>query len=138
MSWAKRNLYFLIGGGIALALLGVAGFYTYTKWKLNSDKGELLEKDYADWNRIVGLPDNPGNEKVDNIKLAGEHRELVQKQIGAVRKHFGPIPPVPDKPQVSKDEFATGLRTTIDRLQRDASSAGVTLPRAYWFSFEAQ
>src|ERR1041385_5946554 len=138
MSWVKRNLYFLIGAGVALALLGVAGFYLYTKWKLNNDKGELLEKDYAEWKHIVGLEPNPGNDKVDNIKLADEQTATVRAQIANVHKHFVPTTAVPDKPQVSKDEFATALRTTIDRLQKDASSAGVTLPRSYWFSFEAQ
>ena len=29
MAWIKRNLFFVIGGVIALALLGAAGFYDF-------------------------------------------------------------------------------------------------------------
>ena len=36
MSWVKRNLYFLIGGIIALVMLGGAGWYLYSKWDLNN------------------------------------------------------------------------------------------------------
>ena len=31
MAWVKRNLFLLIGGLVALALLGLAGFYLYQR-----------------------------------------------------------------------------------------------------------
>ena len=37
MDWIKRNLYFLIGSLVALALMGLAGWYLYSKWQLNNE-----------------------------------------------------------------------------------------------------
>ncbi len=36
MIWIKRNLFFVIGGVLALGLLGAAGFYDYTSWRRNT------------------------------------------------------------------------------------------------------
>ncbi len=36
MDWIKRNLFFTIGGVVALALLGAAGFYFYVGWRHNA------------------------------------------------------------------------------------------------------
>jgi hypothetical protein len=139
MSWVKRNLFFLIGGVLAVVLLAAAGYYMYSGWKLNNDNYNKLEEKYANWKRILALNPNPGNDKVDNIKSAIEYRDQVRQSIISVRKSFVPIPAIPpNAARTSKDEFATGLRKTIDQLQRDAGSASVTLPLRYQFSFEAQ
>lgn len=37
MDWIKRNLYFLVGSLVAVALMGLAGWYLYSKWQLNND-----------------------------------------------------------------------------------------------------
>lgn len=138
MSWVKRNLFFLVGGGIAVALLVLAGLYLYGGWTLNEDNYNKLDEAYKDWKRILALPINPGNDKVDNIKAAIEYRDQARQVIGNVRKSFIPVPPIPNTPRVSKDEFASGLRRTVDQLQRDAGNASVILPAKYQFSFEAQ
>ena len=41
MDWIKRNLYFVVGTLIALALLGGAGWYFYSALKANA---EVLDK----------------------------------------------------------------------------------------------
>lgn len=140
MSWIKRNLYFLIGGVTAALLLGLAGFYFYSKWSLNNENLEKLEAAYADWERISNLSPNPGNEKVDNIKLAREQQREVRTEFARLQKSFAPIPPVPNpaKGVVTKEEFASALRRTIDQLQKDASLGGVTLPPKYDFAFQAE
>ena len=43
MSWIKRNLFFLVGGVVAAALLGLAGWYCYSKWQLNNENLEAHE-----------------------------------------------------------------------------------------------
>ena len=53
MAWIKRNLYFLIGGGVALALLGAAIFYLYTQ---NQKNNELTAK----LTEIIPAPDRGG------------------------------------------------------------------------------
>jgi hypothetical protein len=140
MSWIKRNLYFLIGGIVAVALLGVAGFYFYSKWSLKNESQEKLDAAYADWERISNLNPSPGNDKVNNIQLARDQRAEVNKTIAKVQKFFAPISPIPNPENgpVTKEEFASSLRRTIDQLQKEASSGGVTLPPRYDFSFQAE
>ena len=48
MSWVKRNLFFLIGGVLAVVLLAAAGFYMYSGWKLNNDNYNKLEEKYTE------------------------------------------------------------------------------------------
>src|SRR5262245_37504621 len=129
MSWIKRNLYFLIGGGIAVALLGIAGFYFFSKWQLNNQTLEQLDAAYKEWDGITRLNPNPGNEKVDNIKLAKEQTALVQAQTHKMYRFFAPIISIPAAEEGSTENFVAlfrlALRRTIDQLQRDATSSGV-------------
>jgi hypothetical protein len=138
MPWVKRNLYFVIGATFAVLLLGLAGFYFYSKWKLNNLSGENLAAAYADWDRITKLNPSPGNERVDNIRLAREHQEKVREALVRVRKQFVPIPAIPNSPNVGREEFADALRTTVERLSREAAGSGVTLPPQYNFTFNVQ
>jgi hypothetical protein len=144
MSWIKRNLYFLVGGIVAVGLLGFAGFYFFSKWKLQGESLATLDAKYNEWKQIAVSPKHPGNDKVDNIKLAQEHKKLVQDKIQKASRFFAPIPPVPDPADetVAKQDFAaafrSALRVTVDQLQKDAASSGVTLPPACGFSFKAE
>jgi len=144
MSWIKRNLYFVIGGVVAVALLALAGFYCYSKWQLNNQSLVELDTAYTDWGTIVASDPNPGNAQVDNIALAREQQKKVREKIAEVRKYFTPIPAIPDpnSPE-AKDNLASMFRSslsrTIDQLQRDAANANVTLTQPnYYFSFRAQ
>lgn len=129
----------MVGGSIAVILLGLAGFYCYSKWSLNNESLEKLDAAYADWERISNLSPNPGNEKVNNIQLAREQQKEVRAIIAKVDKFFVPIPPIPNpKGGVTKEEFASALRRTVDQLERDANSGGITLPPKYDFSFQAE
>ena len=55
MLWIKRNLYFLIGSVVALALMGAAGWYLYSKWQLNNEIVEKLNAEYAELQRLTLL-----------------------------------------------------------------------------------
>lgn len=140
MPWIKRNLYFLAGGGIAIVLLGLSGYYCYSKWNLNNESQQQLDTAYHEWSRIISESPSPGNDKVDNIKLAQQQEEQVRDEISRLNKLFVPIPPIPNVPenQVTGLGFATELRRTVEQLTRRAQSASVTLPPKYDFSFEAQ
>lgn len=138
MSWIKRNLYFLIGGAVALALLGLAGYYCYSQWTLNNKNWEVLNEAYQKLDRISKLPINPGNDKVDNIKNAQEDERRLRAVIDKTKKFFVPVPSIPNLRRVGDQEFASALRRTIDQLEREAAAASVKLPPNYNFSFEAQ
>jgi hypothetical protein len=141
MAWVKRNLFFLIGSVIALALLGAAGFYLFTKNKQNTELSAKLDAEYAELNRLNAQNPHPGNAKVDNIRAARDQQKRLSDFTDRAKRFFEKIPPIPnphgDYGLTDQDshEFASTLRDTIKQMQRDAAAASVTLPPNYDFSF---
>jgi hypothetical protein len=148
MSWIKRNLYFLIGSLVALMLMGLTGWYLYSKWQLNNEILEKLNQQYAVLQTLNTQSPHPGSGEIDNIKAAREQQSQLRDFIKGTRKHFQAIPsipPPPEKGKLSDQAFSTALSRTIDQLQRDATNSSVTLPVApppseakYSFSFETE
>jgi hypothetical protein len=135
MSWIKRNLYFLIGGVIALVLLGGAGWYLYSKWDLNNTNFASLNQAYTDLKGLNDKNPNPGGE---NIKIAKEQRKDLLDYMNRARKYFQKIPQIPDLPKKTDRDFAFALSRTIDQLRRDSTNASVNLQDNYNFSFQAE
>lgn len=138
MDWIKRNLYFLVGGGIALALMGMAGWFLYSKYQLNNLEMEKLNQDYSELSQLNSADPHPGAGNINNIKVAQEQEEQVRALIEKAREKFVPIAPIPDLPQVSDRDFSAALSRTIQNLQRDATNSSVVIPPNYLFSFSAQ
>ena len=139
MEWVKRNLYFLIGGAVALLLMGVAGWYLYSKWQLNNEALTKLEADFAELDRLGKEPVHPGDgKKVDNVGEAKKQQKELREFIQKCRKYYLRVPPVPDVPKIDDHELATALSHTIDQMRKDATNASVGLPSSYDFSFQAE
>jgi len=138
MGWIKRNLYFVIGGGISVILLGLAGWYCYSKYDLNNQKWEALSKQYEDLKRFAGETPHPGSGAVNNIQAAKEFRTNCLDFIRHATNYFVRIAPLPDLPKITDRDFAFALTHTIDQLRRDATNASVGLPPDYEFSFLAE
>ncbi|MGA2788151.1 MAG: hypothetical protein ABSF60_11550 [Verrucomicrobiota bacterium] len=140
MAWIKRNLFFVIGGILAMGLLGAAGYYNYKGWSRNSAAFDKLNDIYSQLRSLTGQKPSPGNDKVDNIAAAREQERQVRDWIRQAAENFQPITPIPNTGTnaVSSEAFAAALRRTIDQLQHEAEVASVTLPPKYNFSFEAQ
>src|ERR1039457_5759183 len=140
MAWIKRNLFFVMGGMLALGLLGAAGFYDYKGWSHNSAKTDQLKEIYGMLRNLTGQKPSPGNDKVDNIAGAREAERQSRDCIRQAADYFQPMAPIPNTGNnaVSSESFAAALRRTIDQLQHEAEVASVTLPPKYNFSFEAQ
>ncbi|HTY87858.1 MAG TPA: Amuc_1100 family pilus-like protein [Candidatus Acidoferrum sp.] len=140
MAWIKRNLFFVIGGIIALGLLGAAGYYNYEGWSHNESAYGRLKEIYDKLQALNNQKIGPGNEKVDNVKTAKEQDEQLRDWVHQAANCFKPIAPVPNlgTNAISSEAFAGALRRTIDQLQHAADAARVTLPPRYSFSFAAQ
>ena len=139
MGWIKRNLFFSIGGTIALLLLGAAGFYTYISWQRNEaafTKLDDIYKTLKDINNMKPLAGKNG----ENIQLAKDQEKQIRQWISTARNHFKPIAPIPDpaKGQMTSQAFGDTLSRTIAQLQNDAATANVGLPPGYTFSFRAE
>src|ERR1035438_8867862 len=146
MDWIKRNLYFLIGSLVALALMGFAGWYLYSKWQLNDEILGKLDEQYAKLKRLNEQNPHPGSGKVDNIKLAKEQQQELLAYIQKSRQYFQRCPPipVPESGKLTSQEFSSALSRTIDQMQREVNKTSVALPpkdskgQTYSFSFAAQ
>jgi hypothetical protein len=141
MAWIKRNLFFVVGGILAIGLLGAAGFYNYKGWSHNTAAFNRLNEIYrtlADLT-VIKKP-SPGNDKINNIEAAKQQESQLREWIRQTAVYFKPIAPIPNTGTnaVSSEAFAAALRRTIDQLQHQARDASVTLPPSYSFSFEAQ
>ena len=137
MSWIKRNLFFVLGGVLALGLLGAASFYIYQSWSHNTEAKQKLNEIYGTLQALAQKKLTPGNEEINNIAIAADQERQVREWITQARKHFLPVPEIATNITTS-EVFVGVLQRTIDQLQHEASDAGVMLPPKYYFSFTAQ
>jgi hypothetical protein len=145
MDWVKRNLYFVIGSLVALALMGLAGWYLYSKWEFNNSLVGQLDEQYAKLQHCYDQKPHPGSGKIDNIQEAKEQQKQLRAYIRKACQRFqniAPIP-VPETGKLTSQQFSTALSRTIDLLQHEAREARVELPKNatgqnYSFSFEVQ
>jgi hypothetical protein len=137
MGWIKRNLFFVIGGVLALGLLGVAGFFIYSGWSRNAEKSHQLNEIYDQLKQISVAPQQPGNSRIDNTKIAREQEQQMRGWIQKSAGYFQPIPRIPQGDVTSKT-YATALGDTIYALQQEAKESSITLPPNYFFSFQVQ
>jgi len=132
MQWIKRNLFLVVGGVVALALLGIAGFYLFSK--IQQDQSVTADLNAAT-EKLEGLAKRDPYPNSENISAAKDEAKRVQGFLSDVEKHFMP-PPYPTN--LSSMEFRTYLDNTRARLLSDAQRAGVEVPTNYWFTFAAQ
>ncbi|HXR03633.1 MAG TPA: Amuc_1100 family pilus-like protein [Verrucomicrobiae bacterium] len=139
MTWIKRNLFFAIGGVLALILLGAAGFYDFTSWKRNSTALDRLTEVYNMLKELKNHQPSPGNDKINNIETAKQQEAQLHDWIRQARTYFQPIAPIPNPTNgpISDPLFGDALHRTINQLQREATNANVSLPLQYTFSFQA-
>jgi hypothetical protein len=121
-----------------LALLGLGGFYFYSKWQLNEENWNKLNADYTELGTLAGQKPHPGGRDVDNIKTAKEQRDQLRGVVQKSQTFFQRIMPIPDVQKVTDQDFSAALSRTIDKLQRDATNASINLPQNYNFSFAAE
>jgi hypothetical protein len=139
MGWIKRNLFFVVGGAVALVLLGAAGFYIFRGWSQNGAASNALNEIYQNLQTLAQENPAPGNDKINNTAIAAKQTATLNAWIAkAEDDYFKPIPAIPPDVPVTSEAYAAALRRVIDQLQHEADNASVTLPPKYDFSFSAQ
>src|SRR5215468_2612638 len=135
MAWIKRNLYFLIGSLVAAALMGLAGWYLYSKYQLDTDMLGKLDAEYAELDRLNKQNPHPGKPpKTDNIQLAKDQQGQLKEVMQKGRTFFQSIQPIPEEAKVTPEDFSAALSRTISQLQKDATNSSVALPQRFSFS----
>jgi hypothetical protein len=141
MAWIKRNLFFVIGGLVALGLLGTGGYYNYTGWSRNAAELDKLNEIYSTLKDLNNPQSSPGNDKINKIQQAKDQNRQLRDWLNKSRDYFQSIAPIPAfsrNDPITSEGFAAALHRTIAGLQREASTANVGLPPDYDFSFKAQ
>ena len=113
MSWIKRNLFFVIGSLVAFILMGLAGWFLYSKWTLNNEVLATLNSDYEKLKTLNSANPHPGFGNINNIQLAKEQRDQLLAFLKKTYTHFEPVPKVPDVPNVTDLDFSAALSQTL-------------------------
>lgn len=135
MDWIKKNLALVISGVVALGLLGVAGFYLFTKYHLSASESALLEEQESKLQGLNNLRPNPGRGKVDNIAAAREQEARLREFVAQARAQFVNVP---YPTNLDSGSFRLLLDHSLDELQRAARNSGTKLPDNFAFTFSVQ
>lgn len=134
MPWLKRNLFLVVGGLVALGLLGFAGYFLFTKIQQNQAVTEQLETTTSELQALLDRKPFPGQENIDAAK---EEEKKLQTFADEMQRLFPPT--LTTTNEITERQFRQLLDTVVDELQRGAERAGVELPMTnYWFTFAAQ
>src|SRR6266542_6668155 len=124
MTWLKKNLYWVVGGVIALGLLGGSFFYLYTNMQSEKEIDEKLQQKQAKGQDLI----NAGTAGTEGIQVGKQDQQRVKALLNDIRKFFTPIP----YPSVKDShEFRLLLDQTIEHLEREAKDNAVSLPPKY-------
>ncbi len=135
MAWIKNNLVWVVGGLIALVLLGGAGSFLYSKYIREADVSAALQAQTEELDRLSRLKPHPGDRKVDNIKAAQEQEAELKTLAGQFRSTFAPI----NYPtNLDSGMLKLRLDSVLDELHRSAQRAGVKVPSGFSFGFSSQ
>src|SRR2546426_2854572 len=135
MNWLKRNLFLVVGGVVALALLGFAIFFLLTRKNMVDEVTAELNTRTEEWKQLVASDPYPNQENIEKSKA--EQKKLAEF-LDQTRKFFVPVASFPTN--LDGATFKNLLETTITELVRDADKSGVSLPSSnrYDFTFKPQ
>jgi len=117
---------------MAIALLGLGGFYFWTNRQKNKEIEAQLEENKAALTRLVNQAPTPN---ATNIARAKQEVQTARAAVEQAKMFFSPIPFEP----VTGQAFKSLLDQTVFDLHRKAEATSVALPsRDYAFTFAHQ
>lgn len=138
MPWIKRNLLFVVGLAVAVALLGFGiFFYLLGNQSAAAAVDEELNSKNAEYTTLVESKPAPSQENITEARLQ-------QKKLVAFRESLRPQFGALAMPEALDDAgFKNLLDRTVDLLAKQADRNGVRLPKngetaRYAFTFDTQ
>src|SRR5688572_23991738 len=116
MAWVKRNLLLVVGGVVAIALLGFGGYYFWTNRSKNKQIETQLEENKSALTRLVNQNPSPNR---TNIARAKQEVEKARAAIEQAKLFFQPIPFEP----VTGQAFKSLLDQTLFDLHKKSEEA---------------
>jgi hypothetical protein len=118
-----------------LVLLGVAGYFLYSKMQLSSEISTKLEEQQTEFETLVKRKPHPGNKKEDNNAAARQQAQKLEEFAANARKE---LVPVAYPTNLDSGQFNLLVISTLDELRRKAASTGTKLPENCAFTFAPQ
>lgn len=142
MNWVKNNIGLVVGGVVALALMGVAGWFLYTQMEAEKKAQASLDQGLSNLKTLLTRDPHPGDPErgVDNIAaVKAQHEKVKQDLLEPLQSLFKPF----EVPQdLNTFKFKSLLEDRVAALQRAARSSGTGLPKEgesrYSFSFSGE
>lgn len=132
MLWIKRNVIFLVGLVVAVALLGYASLRLWDAWGQNQQVRTNLEDE---WGQLANLYNEDPFPQAENLNAIQGDIKRLHHFIAASSATFKPISPMPFNGQQG---FKTELDKMVHQLHADAKTSKVQVPTNYYYSFQAQ
>src|SRR5437660_1518765 len=132
MTWLRKNLSLVIGGVVALGLLGFAIFFLLTSTRAADEVTAQLSAKTAELKDLTTHEPYP---KQENIEAARKEQKKLAEFVQGSRKFFVPVSSFTNVDSAALKDL---LETTISHLENDAEKAGVNLPAKYDFTFTPQ
>lgn len=132
MDWVKRNLLFVVGLAVAVALIGAGVFYFMGRKNAAEEAGTNLDSSTETLSTLTKGDPFPNSENINAAKAEQERAATFKKNVLAF---FAPTP-LPEK--LDTASFKALLETTIAELNQGAQKYGVKVPEKYSFTFESQ
>jgi hypothetical protein len=132
MTWLKRNLVLVVGGALAVILLGAAGFFLYSGYGKDRAVSNELQQAVQEFSRLNTRAPS-ANEQ--NIEAAITEQKRLDAILQEIRRHFVPFGTITN---IDSSEFKYLLANTIDELERMAENYGVRRPNDFAYTFDKQ
>lgn len=126
MPWIKRNLVFVISVIVGVILIGLAGYFLYSKIDQNEAIRQELDHQVTELKRLLGNDPSPADD-ADSVAAIKREEARVVKLMEESRGTFNPILPFPGKADDAQG-FKSVLELTVAYLQQTATNAGIMLP----------
>lgn len=132
MAWIKRNLLFVVGLAVSVALLGAGVFYLSTTMDEADRVNAELDAKNQQLDGLVKREPYPNSENIEKVKEEQKRVEAFKKDA---RARFGRLV----RPEsLDNASFKSLLEATIAGLTRQSERMGVKLPEKYDFTFAEQ
>jgi len=132
MAWLKRNLVLVVGGALAVILLGAAGFFLYSGYAKDRAVSDELQRAVQEFTRLNTRTPS-ANEQ--NIEAAITEQKRLEAVLQEARRHFVPFGTITN---IDNAEFKYLLASTIDDLEKKAETYGVRRPANFAYTFDNQ
>ena len=132
MAWLKRNLVLVVGGALAVILLGAAGFFLYSGYGKDSAVSNELQQAVQEFRRLNTRAPS-ANEQ--NIEAAITEQKRLDAILQEIRRHFAAFGTTTN---IDNSEFKYLLANTIDELEKLAETYGVRRPNNFAYTFDNQ